>query len=231
MRDSRQAVNMRDLGDAYERVAFGQKSNIVLSNDEKYWTAYHEAGHATIYYLIHPTDDVMKASVIPRGGALGYVFARPSEELHCPTKDYMLADIKVSIASYVVEMKKFGKTSGGVGGGPGADFYSAMNRARSMVWSMGMGKSGMIGDFTALTRNQYGSTYISEKTKERLDEDIQDILQSCLKDVKEIIETNWEAVTYLAEELYKKEELDFDELEKIFKQFNLKPTARPLKKA
>lgn len=226
MRDSRTAMNMKDLGDAYERVAFGQKSNIVLSDNEKYWTAYHEAGHAIIYYLIHPTDDVLKASVIPRGGSLGYVFARPSEEMHCPTKDYMLADIKVSIASYVVELKKFGKTSGGVGGSPGADFYSAMQRARNMVWHYGMGKSGLIGDFSALAGSNHSMSYISEKTKEALDADIQSILQTCLKDVKEIIDANWEAVTYLAEELNKKEELDYDELEVIFNKFNLKPAAR-----
>ena len=225
MRDSRVELSMDDLGEAYERVAFGQKSNIVLSDSEKYWTAYHESGHAIIYYLIHPTDDVMKASVIPRGGALGYVFARPSEEMHCPTKDYMLADIKVSIASYVVEMKKFGKTSGGVGGGPGADFYSAMQRARNMVWHYGMGQSGYIGDFSALAGNA-NMSYISEKTKEKLDSDIQSILQTCLKEVKEIIDENWDAVAFLAEELYRKEELDYDRLEKIFTQFNLKPAAR-----
>ena len=231
MRESRSAINMKDLGDAYERVAFGQKSNIVLSDDEKYWTAYHEAGHAIIYYLIHPTDDVLKASVIPRGGALGYVFARPSEEMHCPTKDYMLADIKVFIASYVVELKKFGKTSGGVGGGPSADFYKAMQQARAMVWNYGMGQSGLIGDFSALTGGPQSMSHISEKTKEALDADIQSILQTCLKDVKEIIDANWEAVTYLAEELHKKEELDYDELEVIFNKFNLKPADRPSIKA
>lgn len=74
-------------------------------------------------------------------------------------------------------------------------------------------------------------SHISEKTKEALDADIQSILQTCLKDVKEIIDANWEAVTYLAEELHKKEELDYDELEVIFNKFNLKPADRPSIKA
>lgn len=217
LRDGRDVINMKDLGEAYERVAFGQKSNLVLSDKEKLWTAYHETGHAIMYYLIHPTDDVLKATVIPRSGSLGYVFARPSEELHCPTKEYMLADIKVSIASYVVEKKKFGTTSGGVGGGPGSDFFSAISRAKRMVWSLGMGKSGLIGDFTYMDRH----ANMSEKTLSQLDEDIQDILQTCLKDVETIIDANWECVEYFAQKLYDKGELDYDEILVIFKKFGL----------
>lgn len=217
LRDSRDMVTMKDLGEAYERVAFGQKSNIVLSDKEKFWTAYHETGHAIMYYLIHPTDDVMKATVIPRSGSLGYVFARPSEEMHCPTKEYMLADIKVGIASYVVEKKKFGTTSGGVGGGPGSDFYSAMGKAQRMVWSLGMGKSGLIGDFTMLGRY----AQISSKTLAQLDDDIQDVLQTCLKDVERMIDENWQCVEYFAQKLYEKGELDYDEILAIFQKFGL----------
>ncbi len=214
-RDGRTALSMKDLGDAYERVSFGQKSNIILTDKERYMTAYHETGHALLYYLIHPTSDVMKASVIPRGGALGFVFARPEEETHSQDKEALLAEIKVSIASYVVEKKKFGTTTSGVGGGPGSDFYSAMQIAHNMVWRYGMGKSGFIGDFY--------SVYTSEVMRSKLDEDVQDILQSCLRQVEQIVTENWDCVVHFSEELYKKEELDFDEVEEIFtNKFGLK---------
>ena len=213
-RDGRVQVGMKDLGDAYERVSFGQKSNIVLTDKEKYRTAYHETGHALLYYLVHPTSDVMKATVVPRGGALGFVFARPDEETHGYDKEALLAEIQVAIASYVVEKKKFGTTTSGVGGGPGSDFYSAMNIANSMVKRYGMGKSGMIGDFYSVDT--------SEGTKQKLDEDVQDILQSCLRQVEDIVTQNWDCVVHFAEELYKKEELDYDEIEDIFtKKFGL----------
>jgi len=227
LRDSRDTVNMKDLSGAYERVSFGQKSNIILTPEEKYSTAYHETGHAILYYLIHPTDDVMKATIVPRGGALGYVFARPTEEVHSEDRDLLLAEIKVSIASYVVERKKFGKTTSGVGGGRGSDFYQAMQTAHRMVWRYGMGKSGMIGDFHALTETGWNNSgYLSEKTKAMLDEDTQDILQSCLKEVDGIITKHWDAVVYFAEELYKKEEIDYDEIETIFTKFQLKKPIR-----
>lgn len=217
LREGRDTVNMIDLNSAYDRVSFGQTTNIIMTDDEKYATAYHETGHALMYYLVHPTDDVMKATIIPRAGALGYVFARPTEELHCKDRDHLLAEIKVSIASYVVEKRKFGGTTTGVGGGRGSDFHKAIQIAHNMVWSYGMGASGMIGDFHAL-----GGQNISERTKEKLDSDIQEILQTCLKDVDTTVANSWEAVEAFAEALYKKEELDYDEIEEIFSSHGLK---------
>ncbi len=144
MREGRETVIMDDLNAAYDRVSFGQASNIVMSDEEKLTTAYHETGHAILYYLVHPTDDVMKATIIPRAGALGYVFARPTEEQHSQDKNHLLAEIKVSIASYVVEKKKFSTTTTGVGGGRGSDFHKAMRIAHNMVWSYGMGAASAI---------------------------------------------------------------------------------------
>ncbi|OGX59793.1 MAG: hypothetical protein A2306_05855 [Omnitrophica WOR_2 bacterium RIFOXYB2_FULL_38_16] len=218
MREGRSAVNMNDLNAAYDRVSFGQASNVIMSNDEKIATAFHETGHALLYYLVHPTDDVMKATIIPRAGALGYVFARPTEELHCKDSAHLLAEIKVSIASYVVEKRKFGTTTTGVGGGRGSDFHKAIQIAHNMVWSYGMGASGLIGDFNAL-----GANNLSERTKETLDSDIQELLQSCLRDVESLVETNWAAVEAFAGALHKKQELDYDEIEAIFSSFGLKP--------
>ena len=76
----------------------------------------------------------------------------------------------------------------GVGGSPGADFNTALNIARRMVWSYGMGKSGYIGDYnTAGVHHHSGANMVSSQIREVLEQDVQDILQSCLKDVKEIL--------------------------------------------
>jgi cell division protease FtsH len=227
LRDStaRRKVSMKDLSEAYDRVMFGLRSNISLTDKEKKLTAYHEAGHAVIAYLLHPTDDVIKATIIPHKGALGFVSHRPIEETYTTDRYHLLASIKVSLASYVAEQLKFNSTSSGVGGGAGSDFNTAMRLAHSMVWQYGMGKSGLIGDFHALTTPN-GRSFLSDKTKEMLDLDVQDILQTCLKDVTEILKDKIDVLESFAQELLKKEELEYDEIESIFRQFNIQPLSR-----
>ena len=223
LRDRRNEINMKDLSEAYDRIAFGMKSNIKMNEKEKLWTAYHEAGHAIIGYLLHPTDDVIKATIIPRKGMLGMVASRPQEELHSSNREDLLADIKRSVAAYAAEKIKFGSTSQGVGGGKGSDFYHAMSVASYMVRSYGMGKSGLLGDF--LYSEKYH--HLSEKIKEILDNDIQDILQGCIKEVEQILTEKKEVLEYFAQELYKKEELEYDDIEAIFQKFGLKSASRP----
>jgi len=215
IRNNRDILNNKDLSVSYDRVVFGLKSEITLSEKEKAWTAYHEAGHAIIAYFTHPTDDVIKASIIPRKGTLGYVGHRPPEEVHIEKKDWYLANIKTSLGSYVAEKLKFGTTSSGVD----SDFATALWFAQRMVWRWGMGESGMLGNFFALTDySWWGSNInISDKTKERLDEDTQKILQQCLKDVERILTEERELLEYFAQELLKKQELEYDEIVEIFK--------------
>lgn len=223
MREKRNKILPKDLNIAYDRVAFGMKSNIKQNDQDKMWTAYHEAGHAIISYLLHPTNDVVKASVIPRKGSLGMIYARPEQEVYKHTKEKLMIDIKVSLAAYMAEKIKYGTTASGVGGGPGSDFYTAMMTANRMVRSFGMGKSGLVGDFTYAERHNI----ISEKTKQMLDEDVQDIFQTCLKDVERILTEKRELLDYFANELFKKEELEYDDIEAIFQKFGIKPASRP----
>lgn len=218
IRNNREEITDRDLSEAYDRVVFGLKSEINLSEKEKVWTAYHEAGHAIIAYLTHPTDDVIKASIIPRKGVLGYVGHRPTEEIHIHNKELLLANIKTYLGSYVAEKLKFGTTSSGVE----QDFTYALRIAHQMAWRWGMGDSGLIGNFYGLTSsNPWGGNSncpnISEKSKEILDEDTQKIMRSCLDNVKEILSAEKNLLEYFAQELLKKEELEYDEIVEIFK--------------
>lgn len=220
IRDKRDTITFKDCSAAYDRVIYGAKSNLQLTEKDKIWVAYHEAGHALINYILHPTDDVIKATIIPHKGSLGFVAPRPREEINIRTREWFLAEIKADIASYVAETIKFGTTGSGVS----ADFRSAMSRAYDMVWRYGMGKSGLIGNWHQLV-DDYVS-HISEKTKERLDQDVQDIFSECLKEVTMIVNDKREALEYFAQELLKKGELEYDEIEAIFNKFGIKPASR-----
>jgi cell division protease FtsH len=190
-----------------------------LNDREKVWTAYHEAGHALVAYLIHPTDDVIKASIVPRKGYLGMVFSRPAEEVYTRNKEYFLADIKISLASYAAERLKFGTTCSGVSG----DFNNAYSIAHNMVWRWGMGDSGLLGDHHSMENTSpYGGTSpsaLSEKTRETLDSDTQKILGRCLKETEEILIRERDLFEHFAQELLKKEELEYDEIVDIFKKY------------
>lgn len=222
IREQRETVTMKDLSEAYDRVVFGLKSPVQLSEQEKQWAAYHESGHAIVAYLTHPTDDVIKASIIPRKSSLGYVGRRPPEEIHIKKRDWYLANIKTCLGSFVAERIKFGTTSSGVE----SDFSQALFYAYEMVGRWGMGKSEKLGNFLSLSFGSfYGATSypISEKTKETLDNDIQDILHTCLKEVEEILAKEKDLLEYFAQELLKKEELEYDEINAIFKQRGYTP--------
>ncbi len=222
--DGRRTITMKDLSEAFDRVTFGNKSNIILTEEDKVWTAYHEAGHAIMAYLIHPKDDVVKATIVPRRGHLGFVAHRPGEESYSHNREYFLAQIKICVASYVAESLKFGSTSGGVGGGRHSDFHTALQIARRMVWSLGMGRSGMIGDYDDLR----GMGLLSDKLKETLEADVQDILQTCLREVREVLSGHRELFEHFAQRLLEKEELEYDEIQAIFDRFGVKPlSGRP----
>ena len=129
------------------------------------------------------------------------------------------------MAGFVAEKTALGTTGSGVGGGPGSDFYHAMTIASRMVWSLGMGPSGLVGDFDAL-KDGNGRHNISEKTREVLDSDVQSILQLCLKNTTELLSRHKDLLEYFAQELLNKGDLEYDEIKAIFQKFNLKPAAQ-----
>ncbi|MEI8011245.1 MAG: AAA family ATPase [Candidatus Omnitrophota bacterium] len=228
MRNKSEAITFKDLSEAYDRICYGTKSNILQSQDEKIWTAYHEAGHAIMGYIYLHHEDVIKATIIPRAGALGFVSYRGRVERHSSSKEEMLSSIKSSLASYAAETIKFGLTGAGVGGSPGSDFFHAQQKAHHMVWRLGMGKSKLIGDFHAFVNHWGGNeSFLSEKTREKLDEDVQDVLQNCLKECFETLNAHRDLLEHFSQELLRKEELEYDEIEAIFEKFGVKPKYRP----
>ncbi len=223
VRNKKEQVGMKEISEALDRVEMGIKHKVIFSEEERKKVAYHEAGHAIATYFLQPFKDVFKISIAARGGALGMVVPHPREELHVHTREELLGNIKSYLGSYAAEKLKFGTTTTGVS----EDFRQAMLHAHQMVWKYGMGKSGMVGDYTLLETmpSGYGpfrgekTSFISEKIKEQLNQETQDILQDCLKEVEELLKKESGLIDRFAQELLAKEELDYDEIEAIFKEF------------
>ncbi|MDP8260208.1 MAG: AAA family ATPase [Candidatus Gygaella obscura] len=220
IRNKKEKVSIKEISEAMDRIELGIKSNIKLSKKEKELTAYHEAGHALATYYLHPTDDVFKASIIPRKSILGAVYHTAREEIYSSSKERILAEIKVALGGYAAEKIKFNTTSDGVL----SDFKKAMYLAHNMVWNLGMGESGLVGAYEMIdaasgnwSRAKTGS-FISEQLKQQLNTETQNILQKCLGDVTELFQRQREMLDKLAQELIRKEELDYDDIIAVFNE-------------
>lgn len=209
-RKNKDIIDIDDISDAIDRIDLGLESHISMSDKEKEMTAYHEAGHATTLYFLHPTDDVFKATIKSRGDALGLVSHNPKEELHTQNKEKLIADIIVSLAGYGAEKIKYGTTSTGVA----SDFKKAMAIANAMVWQFGMGAEGFIGDFTVIPKEN-----MSTNLKEKLNQQTMQILDSCLKKVNACLTDQWDIVDEMAKALIEREELDYDDIDAIFAKY------------
>lgn len=217
-RNKRDMVTHKDLSEAMDRIDLGIKHRKFMTPHEKEMTAYHEAGHAVVLYLTHPTDDVFKVSVISHKGMLGVTQHQPREELHTDSKEALIGDIKTSLSGYVAEKIKYNTTSTGCS----QDFRSAMAIAHAMVWSLGMGSSGLVGDYSlygSSSSRSNAAAFLAESTKEKLNRETQEILQRCLKEVEELLKKEWPIVERMVKDLLEKEELEYDEVEAIFRDF------------
>lgn len=208
-RKKKEIVNYSDISEAMERIDMGLKHKRQLTKEEREMVAFHETGHLVVMYILHPTDDVFKASIISRKETLGAVYGQPREELYTRNKERLLADIKVKLGGYVAEKLRFNTTSDGVA----ADFNGAMRLAHNMVWKVGMSDAGFVGDYSVIPESQ-----LSESIKEKLNTETSKIIKTCLKEVEELLKKEWPVVERFVKELLEKEELEYDEIEDIFKE-------------
>lgn len=217
VRNKRALITMKEIDEARERIALGIKRRIKVREEEKWQIAYHEAGHAIATYMLVPTQDVFKITITPRGDTGGATWTPEKEEILIRDQNKLLGEIKTCLGSYAAEKLKLGITTAGVD----MDFQEALFVAHNMVWRWGMGRSGLLGNFHVLDsyRNILSTSPLSDEMKARLDNDVQDILQTCLKEVMELLKKEEPLLERLARELIAKEELNYDEIEAIFKEF------------
>ncbi|MBI5873976.1 MAG: AAA family ATPase [Candidatus Omnitrophica bacterium] len=221
VRNKKDFITMDEISEAMERIELGLRQRVQLSRQEKEATAYHEAGHAIMTYLLQPKRDVFKVSIIPRKSSAGVSWSHATEETLAFDQKQALANIKTSLGGYVAEKTKYGYTTAGVS----ADLKNVMRVAYSMVYEWGMGESGMSGNFSALAfGNQPAESRMSEEMKAKLDSDVQKIIGECRSDVEKILSQERALLDKFAQSLLEKEELDYDQMEEIFKSFG---KARP----
>ncbi|PIQ88037.1 MAG: cell division protein FtsH [Candidatus Omnitrophica bacterium CG11_big_fil_rev_8_21_14_0_20_43_6] len=209
VRNQNTSISMKEIDEARERIALGIKRRVRLSEKEKWQTAYHESGHAIITYLLAPSKDVFKITITPRGPTGGATWIPEREDTFIEDTNNLLSKIKISLGSYAAEKIKYNATTSGVYG----DFSSAMHYAHNMVWVCGMGKSGFLGNW------EIAGEKVSEEIKAKLDYDVQEILNRCLVEVTELLKKEEPLMDRLAKELVAKDELNYDEIEAIFKEF------------
>jgi len=206
---------MQDTSEAMERIRLGLRLRIKRTKEEEEIVAYHEIGHAIISYLCLPKGDTFKVSIIPRERTLGVSWTGREESGEF-SKHEALAYIMYSLGGYAAEKIKFNYHGAGVSG----DFERALSDAHDMVYRWGMGKSGFLGNFSALfLTRQSTEPMLSEEMMARLDNDVQEILTSCLHKTEEILKSNKDLLDKMATALIEKQELDFDQMEEIFKAF------------
>jgi len=218
-RNKKDLVSHKEISEAMERIDMGIKHKRQMTKEEREMVAFHETGHLVTMYILHPTEDVFKASIISRKESLGAVYGQPREELYTRNRERLLADIKVKLGGYVSEKIRFNTTSDGVA----ADFNGAMRLAHGMVWRVGMSDAGYVGDYTIIPESQ-----LSDAIKEKLNIETDKIIKTCLKEVEELLKKEWPIVERFVKELLEKDELEYDEIEGIFKEYgkthNYKPS-------
>jgi cell division protease FtsH len=214
IRHEREGITYKDLTAAIERVDLGMETHLELVTKERERVAYHESGHLVVLYRQHPTDDVFKASIKTRGGALGVVYHHPREELYTQTRDELMANLKTALAGYVAERIKYNVTSTGVGG----DFANATSIATSMVWHYGMSSNGFVGDYSTLLGTGMRDGRISEQMKNHLNNEVQSLLHKAVEEVEAFLRSEWALMDVFAKALLERSELDYDEIVAIFKE-------------
>ena len=220
-REGRKSVAQYDLIRSIEKVMLGpERKSHILSSKEKKITAYHEAGHALVASVLPDADPVHKISIIARGSAGGYTLKLPLDERRLMSRATFLDDIAMSLGGYVAEREIFGDITTG----PSNDLEVASNMARQMVMRYGMSTLGPIafvpeGD----GRNPFIGKEYSEVYGEKIDDEVKRIMDEAWNRARLIIIEKRAALTAIAEELMRVENIEREEFEKLLLVHGITP--------
>jgi cell division protease FtsH len=215
-RRNKRLVAMQEFEDAKDKVMMGaERRSMVMTEDEKKMTAYHEAGHAIVSVHEPASDPIHKATIIPRGRALGMVMRLPERDSYSYHRDKMLANLSVSMGGRVAEEIIFGHDK--VSSGASSDIQYATNLARNMVTQWGM--SDKLGPLQYEEQSEgylgYGQaqrTFRSGSTNELIDNEIKALVEGAHKRATEILKTHEDQLHLLAQALLEYETLSGEEI-------------------
>jgi cell division protease FtsH len=205
-RTGQQTISTADLDAARDKVLMGvERKSLVMTEDERRTTAYHEAGHTVIAALLPLADPIHKVTIIPRGRALGVTMQLPEADRHTHSKDYLEGQLAILMGGRVAEEVFTGRITSGAGN----DIERATEIARRMVCEFGMSSFGPIAFRRAgAPWEDDGGTGFSEATARRVDEEIRDLVMRGYETARRLIGRHRDAVEALAEELLQVESLD-----------------------
>ena len=216
-RIGRRFVAMEDFENAKDKVMMGvERRSMVLTPEQKEMTAYHEAGHAVVGLKLPKCDPVYKATIIPRGQALGMVVSLPEMDKLNYHKDEAKQKITMTMAGKAAEILKWGEEA--VSNGPAGDIMQASAIARAMVMRWGMSdKVGNI-DYAEAHEGYQGNTggfSVSTKTKELIEDEVRGLIETGYQEARRILEENREEWERLAQGLLEYETLTGEEIRKV----------------
>jgi cell division protease FtsH len=221
-RKNRRMVTQRDFEDAKDKVMMGaERKSMVMSDDEKRNTAYHEGGHALVALSVPSADPVHKATIIPRGRALGMVMQLPEGDRYSMDFTQMTSRLAIMMAGRVAEELIFGKDK--VTSGASSDIQAATGLARNMVTRWGFSdalgavsygdnqEEVFLGHSVARTQN------VSEDTAQKIDFEVRRLVQAGLDEARRILTERLEDLHTLAKALLEYETLSGDEIIAVMK--------------
>ena len=216
-RVGRRFVTMEDFESAKDKVMMGaERRSMVLTQDQKEKTAYHEAGHAVVGLALPECDPVYKATIIPRGGALGMVVSLPEIDRLNWHKDECQQKLAMTMAGKAAEIIKYGPDH--VSNGPAGDIQQASGLARAMVLRWGMSdKVGNI-DYAEAHEGYSGNTggfSVSAHTKELIEQEVKHFIQEAYERAFEILTEKREEWERLAQGLLEYETLTGEEIKRV----------------
>jgi cell division protease FtsH len=218
-RVGRRFVTMEDFENAKDKVMMGaERRSMVLTDDQKEKTAYHEAGHAVVGLMLPQCDPVYKATIIPRGGALGMVVSLPEIDRLNWHKSECEEKLAMTMAGKAAEIIKYGEEN--VSNGPAGDIQQASALARAMVLQWGMSdKVGNI-DYREAAEGYSGNTAglsVSAHTKELIEEEVKRFVQEAYDRAFQILTDHNDDWERLAQGLLEYETLTGDEIKRVMK--------------
>ena len=213
-RKNKIVVEKQDFLDAIDRIVGGlERKSKIISMVEKKTIAYHEAGHATVSWLLEYASPLLKVTIIPRGRALGAAWYLP-EERQITTREQLLDEMAYALGGRAAEQLVFGKISTGAL----SDLEKITKQAYAMVSFFGMSdKVGNVSFYDSTGQSDYGFTKpYSEKTAEVIDQEVKQIIEESYVRAQEVLKNNIRGLTELAELLLEKEVIFSEDLERIF---------------
>ncbi|MBW1731444.1 MAG: ATP-dependent zinc metalloprotease FtsH [Deltaproteobacteria bacterium] len=217
-RRGKDRVEMQDFEDAKDKVLMGtERKSMIISEEERKTTAYHEAGHTLVARLLPNTDPIHKVTIIPRGRALGVTQQLPMDEKHTYPKEYLLNNIAILMGGRAAEELVLNIQTTGAGN----DIEKASELARKMVCEYGMSEKmgpltfGKREEQIFLGREIAQHRDYSELTAQRIDEEVRAIVTNAYNKAKKLIKDNIDTLHHMAKALLEKETLDSKDIDEI----------------